>query len=95
MSQKYNPVESDDIETPQNNSSNTKEVEIPMCGFLSVTYYQPYFDVDTDDIFTRMTQSALYFNREKNFLGLIGDKPDAYGPVWVCINLPSFEALQL
>ena len=94
MSQKYNPAESDDIETPQNNSS-TKEVEIPMCGFLSVTYYQPYFDVDTDDIFTRMTQSALYFNREINFLGLVGDKPDAYGPIWVNSCLPSFESLQL
>lgn len=57
--------------------------EIPLCGFMSVQYYQPYFDVDTDDIYQRLIQSSFFCRREKNFLAFIGDKPDAYGPFWV------------
>lgn len=57
--------------------------EIPLCGFMSVQYYQPYFDVDTDDVYQRLIQSSFFCRREKNFLAFIGDKPDAYGPFWV------------
>lgn len=57
--------------------------DIPLCGFMSVQYYQPYFDVDTSDIYTRIFQSTFYCRREQNFLALIGEKPDAYGPFWV------------
>jgi hypothetical protein len=57
--------------------------DIPMCGFLSVQYYQPLFDVDTVDVYNRILQSTFYCRRENNFLQYIGDKPDAYGPFWV------------
>lgn len=60
-----------------------QEIEIPFCGCLSVRYYQPYFDVDTQDIFNRIAHSFLFCRREENFLAAIGDKPDAYGPIWV------------
>lgn len=57
--------------------------EIPLCGFMTVQYYQPFFDVDTVDITNRILASTFYCRREQNFVSLIGDKPDAYGPIWV------------
>lgn len=57
--------------------------DIPFCGCLSVRFYQPYFDLDTDDVTARISHAAFYCQREGNFLTLIGEKPDAYGPIWV------------
>jgi hypothetical protein len=64
---------------------NSKDAiaDIPMCGFMSVKYYQPYFDVDTADIHTRLLHSTFFCRREQSFMTLISDKPDAYGPFWV------------
>lgn len=86
----------DDEEMNVNNSSNasllTKAAppetpEIPFCGCLSVRYYQPYFDVDTNDVYVRLLNSLFYCRRENNFLALIADKPDAYGPFWIATTL--------
>lgn len=57
--------------------------DIPFCGCLSVRFYQPYFDVDTDDIVKRVSHAMFYCRREELFLTLVDEKPDAYGPVWV------------
>lgn len=57
--------------------------EVPLCGFLTVQYYQPFFDVDTVDISNRILASTFFCRREQNFVTMIGDKPDAYGPIWV------------
>ena len=46
------------------------------CGCLSVQYYQPYFDVDTEDVTSRITASTLYCGRQEQFLSAIEDKPD-------------------
>jgi len=61
--------------------------EIPMCGCLSVKFYQPYFDVDTSDILTRISHALFYCRRSENFMELIKDKPDAYGPFWIATSL--------
>ncbi len=58
-------------------------MDIPMCGCLSVKFYQPYFDVDTVDVSNRALNALFYCKREQNFLNLIGEKADAYGPCWV------------
>lgn len=72
---------------------NAKEIpDIPMCGCLSVRYYQPYFDIDTSDVGNRIAQSVFYCRREQNFLALIEGRPDGYGPFWV--RRP-FERLRL
>ncbi len=57
--------------------------EIPMCGFLSVRYYQPYFDVDTSDVLARLSNSIMFLRRPETLLSLVGEKPDIYGPFWV------------
>ena len=57
--------------------------DMPMCGFLSVRYYQPYFDIDTSEVLSRLLQAAFYCRRDQNFLASIESKPDGYGPFWV------------
>ena len=64
-----------------------KEDDLPFCGWLSVRYYQPYFDVDTKDIFSRVYSSTIYCGQQDSFLSLVGDKPDLYGPFWVSFGL--------
>lgn len=68
-----------------NDTAIKEQPEIPFCGCLSVRYYQPFFDVDTNDVFTRIASAVFYCNREQNFLGLVSEKPDAYGPFWVSL----------
>lgn len=63
--------------------------DIPFCGCLTVRYYQPYFDVDTKDVLTRILNSLFYCKAGpgENFLALTTDKPDAYGPFWIATSL--------
>lgn len=61
--------------------------DIPLCGFMSVRYYQPYFDVDTADVLSRLSQAVFYCRREQVFMATIDTKPDAYGPFWIATTL--------
>lgn len=61
--------------------------EIPLCGFLSVRFYQPYFDIDSVDVLSRVSNALFYCKREQNFLSRMRDKPDAYGPFWIATTL--------
>jgi len=61
-------------------------VDIPFCGFVSLQYYQPYFDVDTEDIKSRIMTSMIGF-KDDSFLKLVDDKPDLYGPFWIATSL--------
>ena len=88
--------EDDDEELNTNHSTSSsrlleprkdQDVEIPFCGCLSVRFYQPYFDVDTEDVLSRILNAIFYCQRNENFLTLIGDKPDAYGPIWISTTL--------
>jgi hypothetical protein len=66
---------------------NGQAMDIPFCGCLSVRYYQPFFDVDTEDVVTRIKSASFFCKRPELFLNQIGDKPDAYGPVWIATTL--------
>lgn len=69
-----------------NNSDATAPKPSGMCSCLSVAFYQPYFDVDTAAVRQRLTRSVTgFWNRD--FLDLIGDKPDLYGPFWILTTL--------
>ena len=59
---------------------------MPFCSCLSVQYYQPYFDVDTEDVTSRITASTVYCGRQEQFLSAIEEKPDLYGPFWVSLK---------
>ena len=70
----------------QNSDYQGNDAAAPgMCGCLSVQYYQPYFDVDTVDVTSRVTNSTIYCGRQEQFLTSIEDKPDLYGPFWVSL----------
>jgi len=64
-----------------------EQPDIPFCGCMSVRYYQPYFDVDTADVASRLTAAVIFCKSEQNFLSFIGDRPDAYGPFWISTTL--------
>ena len=72
-------------EGPSENTEN----EVPFCGCLTVRYYQPYFDVDTKDVSSRMLSSVFYCRAGpgENFLSQTAEKPDAYGPFWISTSL--------
>jgi len=53
---------------------------------LSVSYYRPYFDVDTDEVVARVKASVLFCHGEP-FFGVVRAKPDAYGPFWLATTL--------
>lgn len=57
-----------------------------MCGLLSLQFYQPYFDVDTSEVKSRLFLAACPLRKTSStFLGE-GDssqQADLYGPVWV------------
>lgn len=63
--------------------SKEDDREVPLCGCMSVRYYQPFFDIETEDVTRRITTAAFYFRKDDSFMGLIRDRPDAYGPFWV------------
>lgn len=65
-------------------SSNIQNQNIPYCGIISIKFYQPYFDVDTSEVYQRILHSTFYCRREANFITNFSSKPDGYGPVWVC-----------
>ena len=71
------------LNTGGSSSDQTSSSSVPFCGCLSVQYYMPYFDVDTEDVTSRITNSTVYCGRQEQFLSSIEEKPDLYGPFWV------------
>lgn len=67
--------------------NKTEQQDIPFCGCLSIRYYQPFFDVDTSDIGSRLLQATFFCKREKDFISSTVEKPDAYGPFWISTTL--------
>lgn len=56
-------------------------------NFWSLEFYQSFFDVDTEDVKERMA-AAMIPRPQKHFLhDVLKDKPDLYGPFWICITL--------
>lgn len=68
-------------------SDMTSQKSIPLCGCLTIEYYQPFFDIDTEDVIERLLHSLSYCRREKSFLILITDRADLYGPFWLATSL--------
>ena len=59
---------------------------IPFCGCLSLKFYQPYFDLDSQEVIDRIWMSTLFCRRAETFLDYISSETktaDAYGPFWV------------
>lgn len=59
----------------------------PMCACLTITYYRPHFDVDTTDVVARLKKGLIPSRGENSLLAEVQQKPDLYGPFWVCTTL--------
>lgn len=71
--------------SPHNKAQDAEAM--PFCGCMSVRYYQPYFDVDTTDVISRVSHSVMYCRRSETFMSDIAGKPDLYGPFWITTTL--------
>lgn len=58
-----------------------------LCACFSVEYYQPYFDVNTDEVIARIKYSLMFCGEGSPFLEVVREKPDAYGPWWIATTL--------
>lgn len=56
------------------------------CGCFSVAFYRPYFDVDTNQVSARL-RKAMWPMSPETFNDVVGNKPDLYGPTWICLTL--------
>ncbi|KAK9723073.1 hypothetical protein K7432_002180 [Basidiobolus ranarum] len=66
--------------------SNPSQPEAPTSNSIwSVDYYKQYFNVDTNQVSERMIQSLIPL--KSNFLEVLGDNPDLYGPFWVATTV--------
>ncbi|CAM9512798.1 unnamed protein product, partial [Phaeothamnion confervicola] len=63
------------------------------CGCLSVRFYKQFFNVDTKDVKDRWLLSLLCCRRSDQFLTIVGDNADAYGPFWNATTLVFLIAL--
>ncbi|OIT03153.1 PREDICTED: protein YIPF1 homolog [Nicotiana attenuata] len=52
---------------------------------FTIAAYKPYFDVDTSDVLERIKDSLFPFTG--SFSEKTADKPDLYGPFWICSTL--------
>ena len=57
-------------------------------NFLSMGFYQQFFDVDTQDVKNRIVYSMIP-NPKSSFLEshIRSKSPDLYGPFWICLTL--------
>ncbi|EYC05404.1 hypothetical protein Y032_0082g1563 [Ancylostoma ceylanicum] len=55
-------------------------------NFLSIGFYQQFFDVETDQVLKRVLNSVIPTN--KNFiLDFVHPMPDLWGPFWISVTL--------
>ncbi|XP_023161966.2 protein YIPF1 [Drosophila hydei] len=57
-------------------------------SFLTIEYYQQFFNVDTYMVLERIVNSMIPKRAATNYLRMnIGENPDLYGPFWITITL--------
>lgn len=67
---------------PTNEPSQSK---VALLGFLTVEFYQPYFNVTTNDVRERIISSINPI--KPRFFEITNSNPDLYGPVWIYTTL--------
>ncbi|CAN0897116.1 Protein YIPF1 homolog [Linum grandiflorum] len=80
------PRDADDsFSKPINGPTDVPQQQGGWLRAFSVAAYKPYFDVDTIDVLERVKDSLLPFNG--SFTEKTAEKPDLYGPFWICTTL--------
>lgn len=64
-------------------------------SFLTIEYYQQFFNVDTYMVLERIANSMIPKRAAANYLRMnIGENPDLYGPFWITVTLVSSWSTQ-
>jgi len=71
----------------QTPTSKTGEPIDPNAKCWSIQYYQPWFDIDTNQELHRLKKSLLPFLASNFFDKELDEKPDLYGPFWITTTL--------
>jgi protein YIPF1/2 len=64
---------------------NSEEKKKGDPSFYEAEYYQPYFDVDTKEVFARILHTLVPFTSK--FFEHIKENPDLWGPFWISTSL--------
>ena len=77
--------------TNSTTTANQKQPATPaggMCSCFTVPYYQPYFDVDTAMVQTRILRSFTALRpASRDFFEITKTNADLFGPFWSCCTL--------
>ncbi|XP_054982213.1 protein YIPF2 [Sorex araneus] len=61
--------------------------EKPEAGFWTFDFYQSFFDVDTSQVLDRIKGSLLPWPGQNFVRHRLRNRPDLYGPFWICATL--------
>jgi hypothetical protein len=79
------PRDADDSFSGHGNGSTDEPQSGGWLHKFTVGAYKPFFDVDTSDVVERLKESLFPFRG--TFTEKTADKPDLYGPFWICTTL--------
>eukprot|EP00483_Globobulimina_turgida_P011400 UN11422 len=70
-----------------NNKDTENDLNASNASCWHIEYYQPYFDIDTNQELQRLTKALLPFTGGEFFDPELNEKPDLYGPFWIITTL--------
>jgi len=74
------------MKTMESNTKSKSRWERCCFNWCSMAHYQKYFEVSTEEVFKRGKRALIPTCFTKPFY-LVNEKPDLYGPFWICTTL--------
>ncbi|XP_073988460.1 protein YIPF2 [Rhodnius prolixus] len=82
----YSPT-NDPLQYNNQQPNNQPAPERSNNSMFSLRFYQDLFDVNTDEVINRIKWSMVPNPRVNYLQNYIRNKPDLYGPFWICVTL--------
>ncbi|XP_056461268.1 protein YIPF2 [Gadus chalcogrammus] len=77
-----------DLNEDEEGLENSKLLgETPTGGFWTFDYYQSFFNVETVQVMDRLKGSVMPIPGRNFVKYYLRNKPDLYGPFWICVTL--------
>ncbi|XP_059901990.1 protein YIPF2 [Gadus macrocephalus] len=77
-----------DLNEDEEGLENSKLLgETPTGGFWTFDYYQSFFNVETAQVMDRLKGSVMPIPGRNFVKHYLRNKPDLYGPFWICVTL--------
>lgn len=80
-------------EVEESDKTALLQEERPQPGFWTFDYYQSFFDVDTSQVLDRIKGSLLPRPGHNFVRHHLWNRPDLYGPFWICATLAFILAI--